>query len=56
MNDGGHLRELKNMTIIMALENIPYDILIILGRQRFSDTVVLNTSPEKGMHIVQDYG
>jgi hypothetical protein len=42
------------MAIIMALENIPDDILIILGRQRVSDTVVLDTSPETEMHTVQD--
>ena len=32
----------------MALENIPYDILIIVGRQRIADTVDLDTSPERG--------
>jgi len=42
--------------IVMALKNVPYDILIILGCQRFSDTVVLDTSPETGMHTVRDYG
>jgi len=44
------------MTIIMALENIPYDILTVLGRQRFPGTVVLDSSPETGMHTVRDYG
>ena len=46
---------MKDMGIVMALENIPYDILAVLGCQHFADTLELNTSPERGSHTVLDF-
>ena len=36
-----HVRNLKNTWIVMALENLPYDILIDMSRQRSAVTVEL---------------
>jgi len=38
----------------MALENIPYDVLVVLGRQRFGDAIELDTSPGRGWHTARD--
>ena len=39
----------------MAIENIPYDVLVVLGRQRFADAIELNTSPGRGWHTARDW-
>ena len=39
----------------MALENIPYDVLVVLGRQRFGDAIELDTSPGRGWHTARDW-
>ena len=51
-----HLRNVKNAGIVVTLENILYDILIHVSRQRFANTVGLCISPERGSHIVRDCG
>ena len=56
MKGRGHLRHLKDMGIVVALENIPYDILAVLRCQRFASTLELNTSPERESHTVRDFG
>jgi hypothetical protein len=39
----------------MALEDIPYDILIHTSHQRSADKVGLYESPERGSRIAQGY-
>ena len=39
----------------MALENLPYDILIDMSRQHSAVTVESQTSPERGSHTAQDW-
>jgi hypothetical protein len=50
-----HLRNLKNTRIVVALENLPYDILIDISRQRSAVTVESQTSPERGSHTALDW-
>jgi hypothetical protein len=50
-----HLRNLKNAGIVITLENITYNILIHTSRQRSAATVGLYTSPERELHIAQDW-
>jgi hypothetical protein len=56
MKGGGHLRNLKDVGIVMALKNIPYDILAVLCCQSFASALKLNTSPERGSRTVRDFG
>jgi hypothetical protein len=48
-------RNLKDVRIVMALEDIPYDILIHTSRQRLTDKVGWHKSPERGSRIAQGY-
>jgi hypothetical protein len=50
-----HLRNLKDVRIIMALEDIPYDVLIHTSRQRSADRIGWHKSPERGSRIAQGY-
>jgi hypothetical protein len=56
MKGGVYLRNLEDMRIVMTLENILYDILIIVSRKHFADTAELDTIPVRGLDIARDCG
>jgi hypothetical protein len=50
-----YLRNLKDTRIVIALENIPYDILIHTNCQRSAAAIRLYTSPARGSHTARDW-